>query len=70
MRVFAATAVEHDARPGAEPEFFGIEPVLAGENQAWHNTPDGEGAGDRFQFDGFRSGADDQPDVRGFQSSP
>jgi hypothetical protein len=44
--------------------------VLAGQNEAGREAPLKEGDGDRSEFDSFRPGADDQPDLRVSQPSP
>jgi hypothetical protein len=54
-----------------EPEGFRIElRVLAGQNEAGREAAFNEGNGNGSEFDSFRSGADDQPNVRVSQPSP
>jgi hypothetical protein len=44
--------------------------MLAGEDQHGRNAALGKRGGDGLQFDRFRPGADDQPNVPGSQPSP
>jgi hypothetical protein len=70
VRVFLARAVERDLREVSQPEAIGVEGLLPGEDDAWREPARGKRVGDRRQFDGFRPGANDQPDVGETQPSP
>jgi hypothetical protein len=44
--------------------------ILSREDDQWREAARGERRGDGLQFDGFRPGPDDQPNVRKIQLSP
>ena len=65
------SAMQADGCVAAELERRRVEArMLAGENQARRQSVRGERLRNRSELDGFGSGADDQPDLRGMQSSP
>jgi hypothetical protein len=70
MRVLPPVARKSDAGEALKPELGWVEPMLAGEDQRRENAVGGERADDRIQFDRFRPGANDQPDVPAVQPSP
>jgi len=71
VRVFFAGAAEAHRRIRLKPEFGGVEcEVLIGENERRRQPAIAERMSDRPEFDGFRSGADDQPYVGETQSPP
>jgi hypothetical protein len=71
VRVLLAGAAERDAGKAAEPELGGIEQrMLSGEDQDRREASRGQRAGYRRELDGFRPGADDQPNVSAVQPSP
>ena len=71
VRVLFAGAAEVHSRIRSKPEFGGIErEVLIGEHERRRQAAIAERIGDGRQFDGFRSGADDQPYVGEPQSPP
>jgi hypothetical protein len=53
-----------------QPEFAGIQAMLAGENERGRDAVRKQGSSDGLQFDGFRPGTDDQPYIPGTQTSP
>jgi hypothetical protein len=69
--VFEARAAKSDRRKGVESELARVEAfMLAGEDEARGYAARFERSGNGPQFDGFRSGPDDQPDVGETQPSP
>jgi hypothetical protein len=71
MRVFFTGTIETTGLQAGEAKGRWIEVgVLARQNEAGGETALKEGGGDGGQLDGFRPGADDQPNVRVIQPSP
>jgi len=71
VRVFAARAAKVDRWKGVESELARVEAfMLAREDEARAYAARFERSGNGPQFDGFRSGPDDQPDVGETQPSP
>ena len=70
VRIGPPRAAEPKLSELAEAIIGSAKLLLAGKDQQ-RRVPTGlESSGDRSLFDGFRSGADHQPDVGGAQSSP
>ena len=71
VRVLLAGQLEPLRGEASQAVFVEVEAgVLARDKQRRRDPPFGEGAGDRSQFDRFRSGPDNQPDIPGMQPSP
>jgi hypothetical protein len=71
VRIFAARTVEADRREAVEAEVAWLQSnMLARENQRRGHASREQRKRNRPQFDCFRSGADDQPDVGKTQPSP
>ena len=71
VRVLAAGAAKPNGGKALEAEVARLKAsVLAAQDQRWRESSDCERMGDRRQLDRFRPGSDDQPDIRGIQSSP
>jgi hypothetical protein len=71
VRVLSAGAAKVHARESIEGKLARLEMrVLSGEDQRRCDAARDQRARDGLQFDGFRPGADDQPNVRGTQPSP
>jgi hypothetical protein len=71
VRILLAGTFQRLRQIAAEPEVSGIEDrVLARKDQPRRQPALGESMGERRQLDGFRSGADDQPDIYSIQPSP
>ena len=71
MGIFFTGTFEAIGLQTHEPEDFRIEiRMLAGQNEAGREAALNESNGDGSEFDSFRPGADDQPNVRVTQPSP
>jgi len=71
MRIGLAGTAEIDHVQTAKPEIgAGQAAMLTREDERRPDATGGQRIGDRHHFDGFRSGADDQPDVEETQPSP
>jgi hypothetical protein len=71
VRVLLAGAVEPGSRVGFEPEVLWPKLcMLAGEHEHRPTAAGSQRMCNRGHFDGFRPGADHQPDVGGTQYSP
>ena len=71
MRILFARTREADRIDAGEPEVFRIETrMLTGQNQGRLKTVRNQRVGNRFEFYGFGSGPDDQPDIGETQPSP
>jgi len=71
VRVVVSGTIENDRRIVSQSIFGRIEPgMLAANDERRHDAALSKSAGDGSQFDRFRPGADDQPDIRGTQYSP
>jgi hypothetical protein len=71
MRVLLSRTAEPLRRQFAKAEVARIEvAMLARPDQARRNPPLGERMSNRCDFDGFRPGADHQPDFDAIQPSP
>lgn len=71
VRVRSTGAIEVDRWIVAKAVLGRIEAgVLAGKDERRRQAALGERVGDGSELDGFGSGADDQPYVRGIQLSP
>ena len=71
MKRFRFAAAEVNGRKAGKPEIAHREVgMLAGHDQGRRNAASGKSACDGRHFDGFRPGADDQPDIRKTQYSP
>ena len=71
MRVFLPSASKVLDGKRAQPEIARFERrMLPGQDKAWCEPAFGERPCDRRQFDGFRPGPDDQPDICKRQCSP
>jgi hypothetical protein len=71
VRVGSPRAVQPGRRVRAQPMVGGVEiDVLAGQDQAGPHVASRKRSGDGGKLDRFGSGADDEPDIRGSQTSP
>jgi hypothetical protein len=71
VRIRLAATAEVYGGIASQPEIARIElGMLAGEHERRSDPTRGKRMGDGRQFDGFRPGADDQPDIDGTQYSP
>ena len=71
MRVFFTGALEIDRNVGVEAVVGEVEPgMLAGDDQRRNERARRQRVSQGSEFDGFWSGADDQPDVGRTQPSP
>ena len=71
VRVLRAWAIQPGRRIGPETMVRGVEvDVLAGEDQARPNVARRKRSGDGSKLNRFGAGADDEPDIRGVQTSP
>ena len=71
VRILLPVALQPSRRKSVEPELSGLESwMLPGENELRLSASCLQGMGDRCELDGFGAGADDQPNIRGLQSSP
>ena len=70
VRILLAGAVEALRGEAGQPEICRLERMLSGEDQLWQYPTLSQGVGKRREFDCFRPGADDEPDIYAVQSSP
>ena len=70
VRIGLAGTAEAPLREAIEAETRRIEPLLVGQDDGRREPAREQRVGQRGEFDGFRPGADDQPNVGRTQPSP
>jgi hypothetical protein len=70
LRVFLPGTAETNLAEVSKAERLGVEGLLSRQHDRRREAARGERMGDGRQFDGFRPGPDDQPDIGETQPSP